>query len=326
MAKKKIQNRTDVESGSLDLSKGFGGGAFDSLKTLQNIRKTETEEKAAAAQMAAQEAARRREEKAREEASLKRDLRFTEEDLNDRSGMTDDEIFEAFMRDDRPLDVYEHKFAAKEKPKPPQEPEHLTMSDEEKEFAIFTQEMAISNVRRLQTPTKPVHKVRNKGKYKTAQALLEHDVVSVHAAPQKEDAGMHTNYVAPTVTVTQADKGDDIVEHPDIQDAITLQQRALLREVKRHEARYGLVVSLKLRGLTLNAAMSRLDAFIDDCIAARKTYGLIICGKGLGSAGVPVIKEATTTRLRNDDRISEYVPVINDDGDFGSIYVSFKLK
>lgn len=330
MAKKK--NHSSAPTNTESTGKGFATNAFSSLKTLQEIRKNDEEEKRAQRAKEEAEAEARRKSREREEAEAKRSLRFTDEDLHDTSGMTDEEIFAASMSALDGAQIYDKKFNAKELPPSPKSPlhdeePHLTLSDEEKEFAIFTQEMAISNVQRLTKPSKPIHKTRNKGKYlQTAQALVEKDVVTIDARPNIQESGMKTDFIAPTVAVTQIEKGTDILEEPDIEDSITTTQKQLLRDVKRHEARYGLILSLRLRGLTLNAAMSRLETFIDACQNDRKPYALIICGKGLGSEGAPVIKEGVIDKLRHDARIVEYAPVLNDDGDFGSVVVAFKAK
>ena len=197
-------------------------------------------------------------------------------------------------------------------------------TDEEKEFAIFTQEMAISNVQRLTKPTKPAHKVRNKGKYQQqAQALVEKEIITINTHPTVQESGMRTAYVAPTIAVTQIEKGADVVEEPDVVESMTKNQKQLIHNVKRYEARYGMVIALRLRGLALNAALSRFDSFVDACIADKKPFALVICGKGIGSDGAPVIKEGVIARCKRDSRIVEYAPVINEDGDFGSLYVAF---
>ncbi len=323
MAKKKQKTTNDPIQ--LDMSKGFSTGAFSSLKALQDIRKSEEEEeKAAAARREAEARARLEAQKAQ-----LRDFRFTEEDLNDTSDMTDAEIFEASMRGmDKGVDIYQSKFNVKEKPRPKMtdaQTDHLTMSDSEREFALFTQEMAISSVQRLAPPPKPKQKVRNKGKYtQQAKALETLNPVSVVPAPVSQEPGMKTEFIEPSVTVTQVEKGDNIIERPDMDDAMTASQKQLLRDVRRYESRYGIVITLKLRGMTLNAAMSRLDEFITSCIHEKKAYALVVCGKGLGSAGEPVIKNRTVEYLRSDKRVIEYAPVLNNDGDFGSIYLSFR--
>lgn len=104
---------------------------------------------------------------------------------------------------------------------------------------------------------------------------------------------------------------------------MTKNQKQLIHNVKRYEARYGMVIALRLRGLALNAALSRFDSFVDACIADKKPFALVICGKGIGSDGAPVIKEGVIARCKRDSRIVEYAPVINEDGDFGSLYVAF---
>lgn len=322
MAKKKQKTTNDPIQ--LDMSKGFSTGAFSSLKALQDIRKSQEEEERVAT------ARREAETRARLEAQKAQlhDFRFTEEDLNDTSNMTDAEIFEASMKDlDKGVDIYQSKFNVKEKARPrmsESQADHLTMSDAEREFALFTQEMAISSVQRLTPPPKPKQKVRNKGKYnQPAKALETLNPVSVDPAPAQE-SGMKTDFIEPCVTVTQVEKGDNLIERPDMDDAMTASQKQLLRDVRRYESRYGIVITLKLRGMTLNAAMSRLDEFIASCIHEKKAYALVICGKGLGSAGEPVIKNRTIEYLRSDKRVIEYAPVLNNDGDFGSIYLSFR--
>lgn len=215
MAKKK---QSSNEKSTLDMGKGFATNAFSGLKTLQDMRKSEDEEARAARARAEAEAQARRIAREREEAEAKRSLRFTDEDLSDKSGLSDEEIFAACMESMNGAEIYDKKFNAKEAPKKvvktDDEP-HLTLTDEEKEFAIFTQEMAISNVQRLTKPTKPAHKVRNKGKYQQqAQALVEKEIVTVDARPAVQESGMRTAYVAPTIAVTQIEKAPMSSKNP----------------------------------------------------------------------------------------------------------------
>lgn len=310
---------------SLDLSKGFTNGAFSSLKALKDNQKIEAEQRAQAQLKKEAEERAKKEAKEREEALYRRDLRFTDDDLNDRSNLSDAEIFAASMMELEGVDIYQAKFNVKDTPKKqaPQEDKPLVLTEDEREFAIFTQEMAISNVKRMTAPPKPVHKTRNKGKYLQNAAALE-TLTPVNVSPDTPEPGMRTDYVDPKVAVTQVEKGEDILEHPDLNEGMTKAQKQLLHDVKRHEARYGIVITLKLRGLTLNAAISRLDEFITACAREKQPYALIVCGKGLGSEGDPVIKNYTLDIVRNDNRIIEYAPVFNADGDFGSLYVSFR--
>ena len=318
--KKKSGSESDVVQ--LDMSKGFGNGAFSGLKALQDMRRSEQED---AREEAARREAEARARRERHQAEI-RDLHFTEADLHDTEGLSDAEIFAASMRElEKGVDVYQSKFNVKEAPRAPRKEaeEHLTMSDSEREFALFTQEMAISNVKRMTPKAEPVHKVRNKGKWRAAD-LEKCDPVTVEPAPQVQEPGMRTDFVAPQVAVTQVEKGDDILEHPDLDESMTASQKQLLHDVRRYEARYGILPTLRLRGMPLHAALARLDEFIAASVSDRRPYALVICGKGLGSAGEPVIKNNAVDILRSDRRIIEYVPVINADGDFGSIYVSFR--
>lgn len=311
---------------SLDLSKGFSNGAFSSLKALKDSQKQEAEARAQAQLKKDAEERARKEALKREEAQYKRDLRFTDDDINDTSNLSDAEIFAASMMELEGVDIYQAKFNVKDAPKKAevQEEKPLTLSEDEREFAIFTQEMAISNVKRMTAPPKPVHKTRNKGKYLQNTAAAIEAISPVNVSPDTPEPGMRTDFVAPAVAVTQIEKGEDILERPDLNEGMTKAQKQLLHDVKRHEARYGIVITLKLRGLTLNAAISRLDEFITACVRDRQPYALIVCGKGLGSEGDPVIKNYTLDIVRNDSRIIEYAPVFNADGDFGSLYVSFR--
>lgn len=342
MAKK---NQKTEQSQSLDLSKGFSNGAFGGLKSLRDKQKADAEEKDAASRREAQE--RERREAAAREAAMRetRDLRFTESDLLDDSDMTDEEIFAASMRDMDAgrVDLYQSKFNAREPQKtaPKAETAPLTMTDEEREFAIFTQEMAMSKVQRLVTPKKPAHKVRNKKKYdsngkcvtETPEDAVDEtaDVapispVSVSSAPAVQESGMKTDYIDSAVSVTQVEKGGNILNEPDVGATMTSSQKKLLKDVRHYESRYGMLLTLRLRGLTLNAAISRLQDFIEACVRERRPYAQIVCGKGLNSPDHPVIKEHTVDLLRSDARVTEYAPIINEDGDFGSIYVAFKIN
>lgn len=326
MAKKR---QTSMDKSASDAGKGFATNAFSSLKTLQDKRKSDDEEKRAARERAEAEARARRLAREREELEAKRSLRFTNEDLTDDSGLSDEEIFAASIDSMDGAEIYDKKFNARELPKRPAdvgadaEPS-LSLTDEEREFAIFTQEMAITNVQRLKKPQKSVCKTRNKGKYlQKVQALVEKDIVSVDARPAIQESGMRSAYVTPSVVVTHIEKGTDVVKSSDVAEGMTQNQTQLLHNVRRYEARYGTVIALRLRGLALDAALSRFDSFVEACIAAKKPYALVICGKGLGSDGAPVIKEGVIARCRRESRIVEYVPVINEDGDFGSLYVAF---
>lgn len=317
--------------------KAFSTQSFSGLKTLQDMRRAAREEASDAARREEEARAAREAARAREAAQAEREFRFSEADLSDDSGMSDEEIFAATMDAMDSVDIYQKKFNAKETPKKTSQPEsgHLTMSDDEREFAIFTQEMAISNVVRLAKPEKPARKVRNKRKYADARVLENAQVVSVDTSAPDADGGMVTDYVLPEVSVTQVVKGEDIVGDAlreagetakDGRDTLTPGQRALLHDIRRYEARYGMLISLKLRGLTFHAAMSRLDEFVDACVGEGRPYALVICGKGLGSPGAPVIKEGVLAKFRGDARVVEYAPALDADGDFGSVYISLRLR
>ena len=308
-------------------SKNFGGGAFQTLKTLQDRHRELDDAKAQEQRRQDEENARKQQERLRET----RDLRFTEDDLFG-SDLSDEEIFAASMRamDSQPLDLYQSKFNAREHvPKPSQKPEPapLTMTDEEREFAIFTQEMALANVQRLVSPPK---KSKNRTKKSVAQnsdqASEMIELSSVKIDPVPVEPGMKTDFLAHDVAVTQVEKGGDITQNPEPADTMTAAQKKLLKDVHHYESRYGMLMTLRLRGLTLNAAISRLDDFIAACIRERRPYAHIICGKGIHSADRPVIKEYTIDILRNDARVTEYAPILDEDGDFGALYAAFKLK
>lgn len=329
MSKKNKQTQTS--------SKAFSTDAFSTLKELQNKLKLESAQKAENERQAAIQKAKRDAEILRET----RDLRFTDNDLLD-DNMSDEEIFAASMREmeSQSLDLYQSKFNTKEQPKKQKKEESpiLSMTDDEREFAIFTQEMAISKVERLVAKQKPVHKVRNKKKYDANGKIIQNDELEnteetsldayspVDISAPKPQPGMKTQYITPTTSVTQIEKGADITQQPDVADSVTTSQKKLLKTIKHYESRYGMLMTLHLRGLALNAAISRLNDFIDACIREKRPYALIVCGKGLNSADKPVIKEYTIDILRNDNRVTEYVPVINEDGDFGSVYAAFKLN
>lgn len=332
MAKKSRspQNNSPV-SNSLDLSKGFSTSAFASLKSLQDIRKAEAEDrKLADAQKEREriEAAKAAQIAAKRERDIENATghgayaRFTEEDLGDTSNMSDQEIFLASMAAMDGADLYQEKFNKKEKPvdKKKDEPV-LTMTEEEREFAIFTQEMAITQVRRLDD--RPGKKKKNRVPVQPVPQTL---TPTFSAAPAETDNVMKTQYVAPTVTVTQSIKGNDVLDKSPEENPndLTPVQKKYLKDINRYQERFGSVITLKLRGLALSAATQRLDDYLDACTRDKAPYGLIICGKGLGSLFEPVIKNMTISRLKADDRIVEYIPVINEDGDFGSLYVVFK--
>lgn len=334
MAKKNHKNHFQTQTdNSLDLSKGFSTNAFSSLKSLQEIRKAEAEDKKLEeakksqerllAQKAAQKAAKRQSEL--ENATGRGPyMRFTEEDLQDDTGLSDEAIFAASMAAMDHADLYHEKFNKKEDLSSKCQKQHepaLTMTEEEKEFAIFTQEMAITQVRRLDSGTS---KKKNRLCFKAVPKTL---TPALDASRTETQSGMKTNYITPTVTVTQAIKGEDILPShgtSTADDPLTPSQRKCLKEINRYQERFGAVITLKLRGLVLSAAVHRLNDFLDACERSQERYALIICGKGLGSRDAPVIKNTTLEMLRADDRIAEYIPVINEDQDFGSLYVVFR--
>lgn len=336
MAKKNHNHNTPAQTDhSLDMSKGFSTNAFSSLKSLQEIRKAEAEDKKIEeaqkalerrdAQKAAQKAAKRQIEL---ENTTGRGayMRFTEEDLQDASNLSDEEIFAASMAAMDHADLYQEKFNKKEDPiqkRQAQEEHPLTMTEEEKEFAIFTQEMAITQVRRLDSESSKKKK-KNRIVFEPVPKTL---TPTIDASPADTQSGMKTNYITPTVTVTQSIKGEDVLHTPQpdaSDDPLTPSQHKCLKEINRYQERFGAVITLKLRGLVLNAAIHRLNDFLDSCERSKTQYGLIICGKGIGSKDEPVIKNTTVETLKSDDRIAEYIPVLNEDHDFGSIYVVFK--
>ena len=114
MAKKK---QSSNEKSTLDMGKGFATNAFSGLKTLQDMRKSEDEEARAARARAEAEAQARRIAREREEAEAKRSLRFTDEDLSDKSGLSDEEIFAACMESMNGAEMYDKKCNAREAPK-----------------------------------------------------------------------------------------------------------------------------------------------------------------------------------------------------------------
>lgn len=82
--------------------------------------------------------------------------RLHEPDVDDMSGMSDLDIFLQSVSDIDRTDVLNRKFSEKSAPIAQDKAEHqdrLSMTAEEREFALFTQEMALSNVKPIEAPT-----------------------------------------------------------------------------------------------------------------------------------------------------------------------------
>jgi len=311
--------------------KAFTTNAFAGLGALREIRKSDAQDREEAHQARrAQLPSEKPAHKPAQAVPAGRTERLTMADLLDTSNLSDAEIFAESMGALDGVDLYQEKFnkgdVAKEKM--PEDGGVLTMSEEEREFALFTQEMALSKVRRIGSPQPTARRQRARHQREGADpsSLETLEAAQVHAAPSVHLSHMHTQYVDEQVTVTQVSKGDDVLVGGEGGMVLSASQSRLMRDINRYQERYGAVMTLKLRGLAHDAAMVRLDDFLTAAFHAKCAYGLIICGKGLGSPGQPVVKHGVMAQLHGDDRVLEYVPVLDDDGDFGAVYVALKKK
>lgn len=78
---------------------------------------------------------------------------------------------------------------------------------------------------------------------------------------------------------------------------------------------------LDLHGLTAKQAETRLLKFLQRCLALQAQFVLIIHGKGLRSAGPPVVKDLTETMLIAHPSVIAFCSARPVDGGSGALYV-----
>jgi DNA-nicking Smr family endonuclease len=106
----------------------------------------------------------------------------------------------------------------------------------------------------------------------------------------------------------------DWLERPQLSAA---QQRLLARASRRALA------TLNLRHLDRSTALRHLELFVRACQARRLGWCRIITGKGIGSAGEPVLKRAVLEWCRGPGRtrVLEWAPQLDPHGEWGVVVV-----
>lgn len=92
-------------------------------------------------------------------------------------------------------------------------------------------------------------------------------------------------------------------------------------------ARRGPLPTLRIRGLRREPALEQVAAFVARERAAGSRYLRIITGKGLGSPGEPVLKEALAEWCAShagERHVLAWAPEIGADGEFGAIVVQLR--
>lgn len=92
-------------------------------------------------------------------------------------------------------------------------------------------------------------------------------------------------------------------------------------------ARRGRLPTLRIRGLRREPALELVAAFVARERAAGSRYLRIITGKGLGSPGDPVLKEALAewcASLAGEQHVVAWAPELAPDGEFGAIVVQLR--
>lgn len=92
-------------------------------------------------------------------------------------------------------------------------------------------------------------------------------------------------------------------------------------------ARRGRLPTLRIRGLRREPALELVAAFVARERAAGSRYLRIITGKGLGSPGDPVLKEALAewcASLAGEQHVVAWAPELGPDGEFGAIVVQLR--
>ncbi|MDC0667333.1 Smr/MutS family protein, partial [Nannocystis radixulma] len=92
-------------------------------------------------------------------------------------------------------------------------------------------------------------------------------------------------------------------------------------------ARRGRLPTLRLRGLRREPALEALAAFVARERAARSRYVRIVTGKGLGSPGDPVLKEALAewcASTAGEAEVTAWAPELDVRGEYGSVILQLR--
>ncbi|MBZ5714457.1 Smr/MutS family protein [Nannocystis pusilla] len=92
-------------------------------------------------------------------------------------------------------------------------------------------------------------------------------------------------------------------------------------------ARRGRLPTLRLRGLRREPALAALAAFVARERAARSRYVRVVTGKGLGSPGDPVLKEALAewcASAAGEAEVAAWAPELDVRGEYGSVILQLR--
>ncbi|WP_434416476.1 Smr/MutS family protein [Nannocystis pusilla] len=94
-------------------------------------------------------------------------------------------------------------------------------------------------------------------------------------------------------------------------------------------ARRGRLPTLRLRGLRREPAVEALTAFVVRERAAGSRYVRIVTGKGLGSPGDPVLKEALAewcASVAGEAAVAAWAPELDVRGEYGSVILQLRPR
>ncbi|MCY0990127.1 Smr/MutS family protein [Nannocystis sp. ILAH1] len=94
-------------------------------------------------------------------------------------------------------------------------------------------------------------------------------------------------------------------------------------------ARRGRLPTLRLRGLRREPAVEALTAFVTRERAAGSRYVRIVTGKGLGSPGDPVLKEALAewcASVAGEAEVAAWAPELDVRGEYGSVILQLRPR
>lgn len=103
-------------------------------------------------------------------------------------------------------------------------------------------------------------------------------------------------------------------------------ERRLLQAAQRYERQRGTLAEISLRGLTLEPALERLAAFVEQHVRGASRYVRVVAGKGKQSQDAPVLKHAAADYFRGAGRVwvAEFAPIPNLDGDYGAFILRLR--
>lgn len=165
-----------------------------SLKTVVTLARVDANKKAQQAQEKAQSS------------------RLYEPDVDDMSGMSDLDVFLQSVSDIDRTDVLNRKFSEKSGPIAQDKDEHqdrLTMTAEERELALFTQEMALSNVKRIEAPV-PIKGARNRKKGSRVSEQIANSPLTGSNDDLWEQSIADEEQVLLEASVKAAEQGSDV--------------------------------------------------------------------------------------------------------------------